>query len=177
MTISAEFRALPAYDDLYAEFQKAHDDLRDKILSSFILPGWAVRGESPPMRSGMLKWFDAAFDEKPMDEATVNAAVDWFMEQGSSTSREGGKGGSGGRTAMKCEECGAVASGELLGCPVIVHKDCCPKMPPTIKAEDVYMMMIKIPTKRFLCIVCGATWDNPGESRHAPDCPANPLTN
>src|SRR5690242_14393266 len=34
-------------------------------------------------RTGILKSFDDAFDAKSMDEATVNAAVDWLTEQGS----------------------------------------------------------------------------------------------
>ena len=34
-------------------------------------------------RMGMLKSFDDAFEQTPMDEATVNAAVDWLIEQGS----------------------------------------------------------------------------------------------
>ena len=72
-----------------------------------------------------------------------------------------------------CEHCGATASETLLGFPVVVHEESCPKTPkPSTTGE-----LIIIRTKRWLCVYCGTQWDKPGEAEHALDCPANPMTN
>jgi hypothetical protein len=60
------------------------------VFSGWLLPAGRkaaqeIKDSKPKLsqRTGMLKSFDEAFQSKPMDEATVNAAVDWLMEQGS----------------------------------------------------------------------------------------------
>ena len=58
------------------------------VFSGWLLPkgleeAQKIKATKPQQRTGMLKSFDDTFEQTPMDEATVNAAVDWLIEQGS----------------------------------------------------------------------------------------------
>lgn len=78
---------------------------------------------------------------------------------------------------MQCDHCGATAHGSLAGFPIIIHKDNCPSNPKEFKFKDVEIVLVPLPSKRYWCRGCGASWDRPGEAQHALDCPGNPLTN